>query len=98
MSRFAHRSSGARSSDSGGGEGAGEGPSRAFQVPSAYWQHYGIARKESGGAVAGDAERAASAAPTSGGAPLPAGLRGQFEGSLGADLGGVRLHTGDGSA
>jgi uncharacterized protein DUF4157 len=33
-----------------------------------------------------------------GGAPLPGGLRGKFEGSLGADLGGVRVHTGGASA
>ncbi len=39
--------------------------------------------------------RRSSAAPAgSGGTPLPADLRGRYESSLGADLGGVRLHTG----
>ncbi len=37
-------------------------------------------------------------AAASSGAPLPAALRDRFESSLGADLGGVRVHTGEASA
>ncbi len=48
--------------------------------------------------VAAGADDAVSRAATSSGAPLPDGLRTQFESSLGADLSSVRVHTGDESA
>jgi hypothetical protein len=54
------------------------------------------ARDEQG--VAPDADARVERAATSQGAPLPAELRGRFESSLGADLSGVRVHTGDVSA
>lgn len=44
------------------------------------------------------AERAVEAAASSSGAPLPDGVRTQFESSLGTGLGGVRLHTSESSA
>ena len=48
--------------------------------------------------VADHAQDAVERATASTGAPLPAPLRQRFEGSLGADLGGVRVHTGAASA
>jgi hypothetical protein len=48
--------------------------------------------------VRADAGEALSAASSSSGDPLPASVQGQFESSLGADLGGVRVHTGEASA
>jgi hypothetical protein len=51
-----------------------------------------------GNGVATDADAAVDRAAGSGGAPLPADLRTRFESSLGADLSGVRVHTGDASA
>jgi hypothetical protein len=48
--------------------------------------------------VAADADAAVARAASSSGAPLDGVLRQRFEGSLGADLGGVRLHTGAASA
>lgn len=51
-----------------------------------------------GNGVAADAESAVAAAGSSGGAPLRADLRERFEGSLGADLSSVRVHTGEDSA
>lgn len=48
--------------------------------------------------VADGADQAVSAASSSSGAPLPETLMRKFEGSLGADLGGVRVHTGEASA
>ncbi|MBK7191815.1 MAG: DUF4157 domain-containing protein, partial [Myxococcales bacterium] len=44
--------------------------------------------------VAADAEAAVDRAASSTGAPLPTHIQRQFEGSLGADLSGVRVHTG----
>ena len=41
---------------------------------------------------------AVDSVPTGGGVQLPDGLRSKFEGSLGTDLGGVRVHTGAESA
>ena len=43
------------------------------------------------------AEEALSVAERSSGSPLPTDLRRRFEGSLGADLGGVRVHTDESS-
>ncbi|HVV82244.1 MAG TPA: DUF4157 domain-containing protein [Kofleriaceae bacterium] len=57
-----------------------------------------VRRKPAGSAVAPDAQAQLDRAASSSGAPLPAGLQSQFESSLGAALGGVRLHTGDDSA
>jgi hypothetical protein len=54
------------------------------------------ARDASG--VAGDAEPAIAAAATSSSAALPAPLLRKFEASLGAELSGVRIHTGGASA
>jgi hypothetical protein len=48
--------------------------------------------------VEAGAEGAVATASTSSGAPLPAGLLEKFEGSLGADLSAVRVHTGGESA
>ncbi|MEZ4399061.1 MAG: DUF4157 domain-containing protein [Kofleriaceae bacterium] len=48
--------------------------------------------------VAAGAELAVDRAAGSSGAPLPTHLQRQFEGSLGADLSGVRVHTGGASA
>lgn len=48
--------------------------------------------------VANGAEEAVSRAASSSGAPLPEPVREKFESSLGADLGGVRVHTGSESA
>src|SRR5205809_139106 len=45
--------------------------------------------------VAADAGAAVAAASSSTGEPLPGAVRQQFESSLGADLGGVRVHTGE---
>ncbi len=51
-----------------------------------------------GNGVAAGAEVAVDRAGSSVGAPLPTDVRARFEASLGADLGGVRLHTGTDSA
>ncbi len=48
--------------------------------------------------VADGAEHAVSTASSSSGSPLPETLQRKFEGSLGADLSGVRVHTGSDSA
>ncbi|MBK9035090.1 MAG: DUF4157 domain-containing protein [Myxococcales bacterium] len=51
-----------------------------------------------GNGVAVDAEAAVDRASSSNGAPLPTSVQRQFEGSLGADLSSVRVHTGSESA
>jgi hypothetical protein len=48
--------------------------------------------------VAEGAEQAVAVASSSNGSPLPDTLMRKFEGTLGADLSGVRVHTGDASA
>ena len=50
-----------------------------------------------GNGVRADAPAAVAAAQTDPGAPLPATERARFEGSLGVDLGAVRVHTGPAS-
>ncbi len=55
-----------------------------------------IQRKSAGGDA--PAPEAAVGAPTEGGIQLPEGLRARLEGAAGADLSGVRLHTGAASA
>src|SRR5258708_3624431 len=54
------------------------------------------ARDDNG--VAAEAGDAVASASTSSGAPLPTTLMRKFEESLGADLSGVRVHTGEASA
>ncbi len=56
-----------------------------------------LMRKRDGNNVAANAESAVDAAATSTGSALPADLRTRFEGSLGTDLSGVRVHTGGAS-
>ncbi len=74
---------------------AGEQPAAPQAVPSAYWERYGIAvqRKAAGGAP-GDAGAAVERAAGDGGAPVDAAVRGRVEATTGADLSGVRVHTG----
>ena len=50
-----------------------------------------------GNGVAEDAEEAVTAAAASSGASLPEPLMRKFEGALGSDLSGVRVHTGEAS-
>ncbi len=58
-----------------------------------------LQRKERDGeAIAADAPARVAGAGASSGEPLPGGLRERFEQSLGADLTGVRVHTGRASA
>ncbi len=78
---------------------AAEATPRPFSMPSAYWSHYGVVqRRASGEQAAADPTRALGRAAGSAGQPLPADLQRRFEGSLGADLSGVRVHTGTSSA
>jgi len=60
----------------------------------------GLLRRKGSGAsdVGADAATLVQRAQGSSGVELPEGLRSRFEGSLGADLGGVRVHTGAASA
>jgi hypothetical protein len=51
-----------------------------------------------GNGVAAGADSAVARAASSAGQPLPGDVRARFESSLGADLSGVRVHTGDESA
>jgi hypothetical protein len=55
------------------------------------------ARNADDNGVASDAEHAVESASSSSGSPLPAELRRKFEGSLGADLSPVRVHTNESS-
>jgi hypothetical protein len=57
-----------------------------------------LQRKARNQAVSADAGAAVEKAETSGGEPLPAPLKRSFEQSLGADLSGVRVHSGSESA
>ena len=57
-----------------------------------------IQRKETVGTLGADAPTHVARASGSTGEPLPVKLRANFEGSLGADLGGVRVHHGADSA
>ncbi len=58
----------------------------------------GQVRRKGSGEAAEGAATLVQRAQGSGGVALPEGLRGRFEQSLGADLGGVRVHTGAASA
>ncbi|MCC6994770.1 MAG: DUF4157 domain-containing protein [Deltaproteobacteria bacterium] len=58
----------------------------------------GQVRRKGSGPAGDDAATLVQRAQGSGGVELPEGLRGRFERSLGADLGGVRVHTGAASA
>ncbi len=77
-------------------------PSVAAGVPAGLLQRKiarRLARRAAGGeGVQPGAEQAVGAADGSSGSPLPGPLQRKFEGSLGADLGGVRVHTGEASA
>lgn len=53
-----------------------------------------ILRRAAGGSVGADASSAVAAATSSSGARLPSTVQQLFERSLGADLSGVRVHTG----
>jgi hypothetical protein len=57
-----------------------------------------LSRRANADGVAPGADTAVDRAAGSQGAPLPAGVRTQFESSLGADLSAVRVHTGADSA
>lgn len=57
-----------------------------------------VQRQRDGNGVAADAEHAVAAASSSSGTSLPTSLMRKFESSLGADLSGVRVHTGEASA
>jgi hypothetical protein len=57
-----------------------------------------VQRKAAGGPAQGDAHAAVAGLGASTGEPLAGGARGRFEASLGADLSGVRVHTGSDSA
>jgi hypothetical protein len=72
----------------GGNAPARPGPGRATQVDR-------LLRKADGNGVREDAEGALANVATAGGARLPPALQQKFEASLGADLNGVRVHTGD---
>jgi hypothetical protein len=54
--------------------------------------------RDGAGTPTADADAAVERAGASSGAPLPADVRARFEGSLGADLSAVRVHTGSASA
>ena len=59
----------------------------------------GILMRKGGGSIAANADDAvARAGSSSSGGALPDDLRSRFEGSLGVDLSGVRVHTGSESA
>ena len=57
-----------------------------------------LARKANGNGMDANASNAIDKAASSSGSPLPAPLQNRFEQSLGADLSGVRVHTGAASA
>ncbi len=76
--------------EAGGGGGDGGTPGKVTRSEK-------IQRRAAGGAEPA-ADALSGMNVSGGGAPLPDGVRGQFESSLGADLGGVRLHTGGESA
>jgi hypothetical protein len=57
-----------------------------------------VMRKADGNGVHAGADEALARAGSSSGAPLPSAIRRKFEGSLGADLSSVRVHTGSESA
>jgi len=88
-----------------------EGPTSSaparVALPDAPWSfgnavnagiHTPIARAATGGEVSGGAHAAVSQAASSTGSSLPATLQRKFESSLGVDLSGVRVHTGEASA
>ncbi|MEJ7604338.1 MAG: DUF4157 domain-containing protein, partial [Kofleriaceae bacterium] len=53
-----------------------------------------VARAATGDAIGSHAEAAIGAATSSAGSPLPGGVKGKFEASLGVALDAVRVHTG----
>jgi hypothetical protein len=58
------------------------------------WVASGLLMRKGAGDVAADAEGAVARASSGAAHELPGELRGKFEASLGADLAGVRVHTG----
>jgi CubicO group peptidase (beta-lactamase class C family) len=82
------------------GGGGGGRPQIVFRVESAEAARAfaGMFGPRDGNGVAAGADAAVERAASSSGAPLPGALRERFESSLGADLSGVRLHTGEASA
>ena len=56
-----------------------------------------LMRRAGEGEIAPGADQAVAQAASSAGAPLPSTLQRKFEGSTGADLSGVRVHTGEAS-
>ena len=77
------------------------GPGVSPEAGSDGWTAFAadVHRKAAGAVVdTGRARQAVKDAQSSQGSPLPAALRRKFESSLGADLGGVRVHTDDASA
>src|SRR5262245_26660175 len=84
----------------GGWESGGGGaPGKRTRTQSLPASNVTIAREaDEAGEVSEGADEAVERAGGSAGAPLDEGVRGQFEGSLGKDLSGVRVHTGAESA
>ena len=78
-------------------------PHTAGAMQASFGNAFVARAAESGGGDDGDTGRYANPgdafrrAAAGGGAPLPPDARSKFEGSLGADLSGVRLHTGPGA-
>ena len=85
-----------RAYETPGGQSHGEAATDAID-PGKTTRTSRIHRKGAG-AVGDRADAAMAQVEGSSGAPLPEGPRAQFESSLGADLGAVRVHTGDASA
>lgn len=76
---------------------AGEAGGGGGGTPGKVTRSEKIQRRAAGGAEP-SADALSGMSVSGGGAPLPDGVRGRFESSLGADLGGVRVHTGGDSA
>ncbi len=93
-------SSDAATANQPSGDAAASSSASSSQPPSAYWRHYGIEvkRKAADAGAPADARAAVERASGEGGVPVDAATRGRFEAATGADLGGVRIHTGAASA
>jgi hypothetical protein len=75
-------------------------PAEPQELPPGYQQHYGIQRKPTGeraDAAPDQITGAVAKAASSGGIPVEPVLRARVEGLTGADLSGVRIHTGEAS-
>jgi hypothetical protein len=92
MNRTGHRrGAGGATQDEGLARGADRAPGKQALAPM-------LQRKNNGDGLAHDAAAQVERAASSSGAPLPGTLQRKFEASLGADLSGVRVHTGSESA